>query len=176
MKSWTKNDGFSLIELVLLTGIVGLIMSLAVINFENSRREAKEEQLKKNLKELRIALHQYYQDHGHYPCTEKDYNRKGDFKILKKQLLWYTNKFGEPKRTRNREYRFGPYLREFPAEPFSGQFTVVIDTARALTLIELKREIAHSPAAKGGWFYQAKTGFVVANLSSVYFKEYYAYF
>jgi len=168
--------GFALLELVLLLGILGTLIGLTLIHLENSRLQAREKRLKSALEEFRGAIYRYYQDHGHFPCSAEDFNRKADVGILKQQLLWFTNRQGKPSRTRNREFRFGPYLYDFPAEPISGRSDVFIDTTGNASLVELKKAVSSSRQAKGGWYYQANTGFWLANLGRHYFKEQYAYF
>ena len=168
--------GFALLELMLLLGILGALISPTLIHLENSRLQAREERLKSNLEEFRAAIYRYYQDHGHFPCSPEDFNRQASVEVLKQQLLWFSNRAGKPSRTRNREYRFGPYLRDFPAEPISGLATVFIDTTGSASLVELKKHVSTSKSGRGGWYYQARTGFWLANLSRHYFKEQYAYF
>ena len=171
-----RQSGFALLEIILLLGILGALVSLVVIHFENSRLVAKEERLKAGLGALRQATQRYYRDHGHFPCTAEDFNRKAELNVLKQQLLWYTDRRGKPSRTRNRQFRFGPYLSEFPVEPISGNAAVRIDTSGSDNLVTLKKKVSESQKAKGGWYYQAKTGFWLANLGRRFFKEYYAYF
>ena len=172
----TNQRGFALLELVLLLGIVGALISLTLIHVENSRLQARENQLKNSLQEFRAAIYRYYQDHGHFPCSPEDFNRRADANVLRQQLLWFTNRRGKPSRTRNREFRFGPYLRDFPAEPISGLADVFIDTTGGMSLVELKKAVSTSRSGRGGWYYQANTGFWLANLSRIYFKEQYAYY
>jgi type II secretory pathway pseudopilin PulG len=176
MRNWERNDGFSLLEILMIVGILATFLSLVVLSYQNSQRARKEEALKQRLAEIREAIDKYYLDHGHFPCSSSDFNRQGDPELFRQQLLWYTDRQGKPSRTRNRDFRYGPYLSNIPEEPFTGTAQVVIDTVHSYTLVELKKFVAEWPGATGGWYYQASTGFVVANLNSKRFGKHYAYY
>ena len=77
---------------------------------------------------------------------------------------------------RSGKFRFGPYLQKFSIEPFTKLELVKVDSGASETLIEFKLKMANDSTAKGGWLYQAKTGFVIANLNRKFFKEYYAFY
>jgi type II secretory pathway pseudopilin PulG len=176
MSWYKKTDGFSLVELVLIICILGLLLSMAFLTFQNKKTEKKEDLLKENLAEVRLALKNYYIDHKHFPCSNEDFNRKGDVEVFMKQLIWYTNRQGEPSIKRSRDFRFGPYLELFPTEPITKHQNVFVDTSSVLDLIELKKHVAESNKANGGWYYQSENGFFIAHLNKFLFKDYYAYF
>jgi hypothetical protein len=112
---------------------------------------------------LRAALGRYRADHGWYPCdAERDYNRSGREDILQLQLTAFTRDDGRPARVRDAEYRFGPYLPAVPADPVTGSRRIVIDAVRARTLAHLHADVAADNGA-GGWYYEVRTGTVVAN-------------
>lgn len=170
-----SEKGFSLIEVVLIMGILVLLSGMALLKINNQKQQSKEIVLQQSLKELRLSIYNYFLDHGYYPCSEKDYNPGCDVETFKKQLLWYTNDKGKPAKLRNREYRFGPYLPQFPIEPFTELQSVKIDTMKSKSLIEFKLNMANETTAKGGWLYQTKTGFIIANLNRKFFTEFYAF-
>ena len=128
MQNLQKNEGFSFVEFVLIFSIIGILLSMAVLTLQNRQQQIKEEQLKRDLTDVRKALHGYFLDHDLFPCSGEDFNRAGNVETFKKQLLWYTNKKGKPSTTRSRDFRFGPYLSVFPKEAVTGFETVVIDT------------------------------------------------
>lgn len=176
MQKQKNKNGFSFVEFILIISIVGILLSMAILTFQNRQQQTEEEQLKRDLMIVRKAIHAYFLDHDFFPRAKKNFRQAENMEYFKKQLLWYTNKKGEPSVTRNRDFRFGPYLSDFPKEAVTGLATVVIDTSSEDDLNRLKKMVAESANATGGWYYQAKNGFFIVNLNKNRFKEYYAFF
>ena len=63
------KKGFTLLELMIVVSIVGILVSLAIPQFQQSAMKAKETALKQNLFTLRAVLDQLYADRGDYPET-----------------------------------------------------------------------------------------------------------
>ena len=61
------KKGYTLVELLIVVAIVGILVSLAIPNFQQSAIKAKETALKQNLFTMRTVLDQYYADRGDYP-------------------------------------------------------------------------------------------------------------
>ena len=61
------KNGYTLVELLIVVAIVGILVSLAVPNFQQSAIKAKETALKQNLFTMRTVLDQFYADRGDYP-------------------------------------------------------------------------------------------------------------
>jgi hypothetical protein len=117
--------------------------------------------LESDLVALRAALSRYHDEHGFYPCDpERDYNRDGRADLLRLQLTGFTRDDGKPSERRDAEYRFGPCMAEIPALAGSRQF--VVDQARSRTLVRLAADV-RADIGTGGWYYEARTGFVVPN-------------
>ena len=119
--------------------------------------------LEERLTTLRQALDLYRDDHGWYPGDpDKDYNSDGRTDLLVRQLTWFTRDDGKPCEYRDADYCFGPYLRDFPIDPVSGSRALVLDQDRARALSRLRSDVAAGDG-HGGWYYEARTGNVVAN-------------
>ncbi len=172
----SEEKGISFIEILFIAGILVLLCCMAFMKISNQDQQTNEAHLQKSSKEFRLAIYNYFLDHGHYPCSENDFNKNGDLSILHSQLLWYTNDYGKPTKLRDRENRFGPYLPEFPIEPISNLYTVKLDSSLSKTLLEFKLKTADDSTATGGWLFQTKTGFLIANLNRKFFTDYYAYY
>ena len=69
MTAFVQNGkkGYTLLELMIVVAIVGILVSLAIPNFQQSAMKAKETALKQNLFTMRAVLDQYYADRGEYP-------------------------------------------------------------------------------------------------------------
>lgn len=62
-----KNAGFTLIELLVVIAIIGVLASVTVINFSESRAESRDAQRKADLRVLQGSIELYKQKYGRYP-------------------------------------------------------------------------------------------------------------
>ncbi len=67
MKRHKKQQGFTLIELIIVISLIGILVGLGIPNFKNATKRARETVLKENLFILRKLINQYYVDKGQYP-------------------------------------------------------------------------------------------------------------
>jgi general secretion pathway protein G len=65
----TGEPGFTLIEIIIVLGIIGLLVGLGLPNYKSATVKAKEAVLKENLFILRKLIDQYAQDKGKYPAS-----------------------------------------------------------------------------------------------------------
>jgi len=62
-----KRKGFTLIEILIVLSIIGILLGLAVPQYQMSVKRAREAVLKENLFIMRKMIDQYYQDKHKYP-------------------------------------------------------------------------------------------------------------
>ena len=62
-----RNQGFTLLELMIAMFIVIILLSVALPTYQRSVQYAKETVLKENLWQMRKAIDQYASDKGKYP-------------------------------------------------------------------------------------------------------------
>jgi type II secretion system protein G len=68
MHIFSKRDGFTLIEMLVVIALIGILASIAVPNFLKAKDKAKEAETKANLHVIQVALERYATDHrGSYP-------------------------------------------------------------------------------------------------------------
>ena len=65
-----KNYGFTLLELLVVIGIIAIILALAVPNFMGARQRARDSRDKSEMNELKNALRMYYNDNQAYPTGD----------------------------------------------------------------------------------------------------------
>jgi len=170
--TFVRNDrGFTLAEVLIVIALLGILASIVVLNFGGSDRPANERALKGNLQALRSAVALYKADHGQWPCSTGDYNYPCTSAQFRDKLTRFSRKDGRTSANKNAEYAYGPYLDEFPVEPFSqaDSLTWSLGTER------LKATIANQidgSSGNGGWYYEPESGIIVPNLGSAYPNEY----
>lgn len=90
MKIAAKKNGFTLIELLVVISIIGLLSTVALASLNGVRKKARDATRKSDLRQLKLALEEYYEDHGQYategscdssqgtcvacPCGESDWD------------------------------------------------------------------------------------------------------
>lgn len=64
-----RNNGFSLIELLVVIFVIGILVGVVLPNFVSSRERARDARRKHDLAEVKTALRLYYNDNQSYPST-----------------------------------------------------------------------------------------------------------
>ncbi len=67
MKGKKRESGFTLIELLIVVALIGIIVTVAAVQYKHAIQKAKEAVLKEDLYILRDCIDQYYADKGMYP-------------------------------------------------------------------------------------------------------------
>jgi len=63
----SPRSGFTLIELIIVLAIIGILLGLAIPQYQTAAKRAREAVLKENLFILRKLINQYHLDKGQYP-------------------------------------------------------------------------------------------------------------
>lgn len=77
-----KQDGFTLIELVIVMTVIGLLASIAIPSYINSVRKAREAVLREDLHTLRSAIDSYTVDKEQAPQSLEDLVQAGYVKSV----------------------------------------------------------------------------------------------
>jgi general secretion pathway protein G len=64
-----RRPGFTLIEMIIVFTMIGILVGLALPQYQNSLKKARENVLKEDLFNLRKLIDQYYSDKGKYPAS-----------------------------------------------------------------------------------------------------------
>lgn len=68
---WTKNNGFTLIEIMVVVVILGVLAAIIVPQFLSRPDEAKVTKTKVDMRSIEEALNLFKLDNGFYPSTDQ---------------------------------------------------------------------------------------------------------
>ncbi len=108
-----KITGFTLVEVMIVVMIMGLIVAVAVPNFQRSRLRAQEVRTRMDMEEVRSAMERCYLDTGVYPNPDylDDVANPGWGYVPRGLAMGWSTKVVTAS-----EWK-GPYLKKYPATP-----------------------------------------------------------
>ena len=110
-----RHAAFSLIEVIIVVLILSILAALVVPQFTSADSETRENSTKMNSFRIRQQLELYRQQHtvGYPPLA-----------TFAAQMLDSSDADGNTAPPGTPGFRFGPYLRSIPENPFTGSNTV----------------------------------------------------
>jgi prepilin-type N-terminal cleavage/methylation domain-containing protein len=162
------NDGFSLVELLIVVIILAILAAIVVPQFTDTTNDARASAVDSNLAVMRSSIELYRQEHGVYPgdlassgatCPAGSAAGTGAAdtgQAFADQLTRYTNITGQSCTGTNATFNLGPYLREVPVNPANNLATVEIVTTGILGGLP-------APNNSHGWVFDVVSGEVAAD-------------
>jgi len=143
------NKGFTLVEFLILVAILGILAAVIVPEYQNHAQLAKESAAKDNLRILRNAIELYAAQHNGIPpgYPNGDTSQLPVMFLFVSQLQKATNINHQIAAPGTAGFNLGPYVSEFPANPFNGKKSVVM-------VINDERR---TPTGENGWLYDPQT-------------------
>ena len=105
-----KNQGFSLVEIMVVIAIIGILATMILPNVLGSQEQANQQKVTADLVSLENALAQYHLDNGMFPTTEQGLEA----------LVERPNVDPQP-----RNYRSGGYIQRLPQDPYGNDYMLL---------------------------------------------------
>lgn len=64
-----NKSGFTLIEILVVVAIIGILVAIVTLNFNDARKKSRDEIRKNELKTLQLAIETYKIQNGEYPAS-----------------------------------------------------------------------------------------------------------
>lgn len=105
-----KQQGFSLLEIMVVVAIIGLLASLILPNVIGAGEQADRQKTITDIGQLENALDQYRLDNSRYPTTEQ-----GLEALVREPTI-------DPM---PRNYRRGGYIKRLPTDPWGAEYLML---------------------------------------------------
>ncbi len=110
MNRFKRDDGFTLIELMVVITILGILAVLILPRITGQTDEARRTATKVQIKNIEQALHQYEMDNGYYPSTEQGLDA-----LVKKPTIGRIPI----------KYKEGGYMTKIPKDPWGTPYVYI---------------------------------------------------
>ena len=118
-KKMKTEKGFTLVEILIVVVILGILAAIVIPQFTSASTEAKESALVSDLQSVRSQIELYKIHHNdNLPGTQSG----NDFTVAMTSKTDQDGVVGV-----GATFRFGPYMRQIPLNPFNDDNTVEID-------------------------------------------------
>jgi type II secretory pathway pseudopilin PulG len=71
MKLKQKQDGFTIVELLIIIIVIGVLAGLIITSFSGFRQKERDKERQGNIKALQVAIEGYYAQNGKYPSLNE---------------------------------------------------------------------------------------------------------
>jgi general secretion pathway protein G len=166
VKKMKAKSGFTLVEILIVVVILGILAAIVIPQFTGASTEAKESSLVSDLQSIRSQIELYKIQHndtipGEILNADGTITAATDVSFVN-QLTQKTDQYGnvDPDGTDPATYRFGPYMRQIPDNPFSASVTVVVDgISEGPSSVSVSNSILTAGDNSAGWhFVNAASG------------------
>jgi prepilin-type N-terminal cleavage/methylation domain-containing protein len=123
-----KNKGFTLVEILIVTTIIGILAMIVVPKLISAQDDARDSAIETDLQMLRRQINLYQAQHGGRSPHVNELNQT-DTANMMARMLGKTDESGKLNAAGNR----GPYLTEWPENPYASSAVAATLTFGKLT-------------------------------------------
>lgn len=69
LHSFKKQQGFTIVELLIVIVVIGILATLVIVTFTGIQRRARDTQRQTDINAIQSHVEAFYADHGYYPTT-----------------------------------------------------------------------------------------------------------
>ncbi len=170
-----RSKAFTLVELLVVIIIIGILAAVAIPQFGDSSKQAKESALKENLRMLRASIEKYHVDHtSTYPgfiATHKATvagapaaHATTEAAFLA-QMTMYSDAAGNTCAEKSATFPYGPYVkRKLPNNPLPA--ATATGDPDGVNVVTDTTPITVDGTPTVGWKYSNARGELIANSST----------
>jgi len=162
------KSGFTLVEILIVVVILGILAAIVIPQFTGASTEAKESALRSDLQAIRSQIELYKIQHNADILPGEVLNADGSITpatdvSFVNALTCKTDKNGVADTAGTGDpqvYRFGPYMKKIPENPFSTAETIVVaGKSEAASSVSVGGTVLTAGGNTAGWhFVNAATG------------------
>ena len=149
MDRWTRRKGFTLVEVLIVVVIMAVLAATIIPTFSDSTNEARISSAKTNIGTLRSILALYKSGHGSFPPNNGTVSLEASL----------TQRTDRNHAVNTATGIYGPYLQDFPPDPFSNVKTVTNSTGLPIAPVA-------DGTTTGGYNYNPSTGEIRYNYNT----------
>ncbi|MBN2269235.1 MAG: prepilin-type N-terminal cleavage/methylation domain-containing protein [Sedimentisphaerales bacterium] len=153
-----RTRAFTLVEVILVVAILGILSALVLPTFQGHAAEARVSAARDTLRTMRSQIELYKMQHDGIPPGYANGNPISAA-MLAFQFTATTKENGavSPSTVPAGEYRYGPYMRKLPENPYNNLSTIAYVAEAA----------AFAANDSTGWLYKKETGEFKINKTGV---------
>jgi general secretion pathway protein G len=151
------KSGFTLVEILIVVVILGILAAIVIPQFTGASTEAKESSLVSNLQSIRSQIELFKIQHNDILPGQILSDVDGSITpatavTFVNSMCLKTNQYGVV--GTGATFRFGPYMRKLPVNPFSTSVTITVaDLAEEGASIVVGASKLATGGAASGWYF-----------------------
>ncbi len=147
----TAQKGFTLVEILIVVIILGILGVMIFPQFSSATESARASMLMDDLRVMRSQIEVFKAQHQGVPpgFPNCDTTQTPTEAILSGHITQSSTPAGATAPVGTAGYPYGPYMKEFPANPFNDKSPVKVLSA--------SDALPNAPSDQYGWIYQPST-------------------
>ncbi len=147
----TAQKGFTLVEILIVVIILGILAAMIIPHFSSATNSARASMLMDDLRVMRSQMEVFKAQHQGVPpgFPNCDIAQAPTEATVVTYITQSSTAVGATAPVGTAGYPYGPYMREFPTNPFNGKSSILV--------IPASNPCPNTPSDQYGWIYQPST-------------------